>query len=298
MARRNRSREAELERPIIIIGTGRCGSTLLQGVLALHPNLAWLSQLTERYPGVPRLNRLAMIALDTPLLSRLAARALEPIEPYAFWDAYCPGFSRPIRDLVASDVLPDRKNKLRAAVAAMLTGRRNRVLLKITGWPRVGYLKELFPDAKFVHVYRDGRAVASSLLRVPWWDGWRGPGSWRWGGLSPAQETAWERHGRSFVALAALEWEILMDAQNQARAMLPTEDLMDVRYEDLCARPTEVIRRVTEFAGLPWAPEFAAAVARVTFRNSNNKWGEQLTSGQQRVMTECLGEALTRYGYG
>jgi len=35
----------------------------------------------------------------------------------------------------------------------------------------VPFLAEAFPDATFIHVVRDGRAVASSLLKTGWLDG-------------------------------------------------------------------------------------------------------------------------------
>jgi len=32
---------------------------------------------------------------------------------------------------------------------------------KYTGWSRIAFFKEIFPEARFVHVIRDGRAVAA-----------------------------------------------------------------------------------------------------------------------------------------
>jgi len=40
----------EVRRPIIIVGTGRCGSTLLFRLLAMHPNVGWLSTFNEVFP--------------------------------------------------------------------------------------------------------------------------------------------------------------------------------------------------------------------------------------------------------
>ena len=85
------------------------------------------------------------------------------------------GFSEPCRDLVRTDVTTRVKRQVRAAMGMMLTHKRNRLLLKITGWPRLGFLNEMLEDAKFIHLVRDGRAVASSL-HVDFWRGWYGPG--------------------------------------------------------------------------------------------------------------------------
>ena len=112
------------------------------------------------------------------------AEKIRPGEYYNFWDTHAYGFSETCRDLVRSDVTPLVKKQVRAALEPMLTPSRNRLLVKITGWPRMGFLNEIFEDAKFIHIVRDGRAVASSLLHVHFWNGWHGPQSWR-AGLLP-----------------------------------------------------------------------------------------------------------------
>ena len=81
---------------------------------------------------------------------------------------------------------------------------RDRLLIKVAGWPWVGFFHVIFSDAKLIHVVRDGRAVANSLLNEAWWWGWRGPQNWRWGEMSAADHVTWQEHGRSFVAFTGL----------------------------------------------------------------------------------------------
>ncbi len=40
-----------IDRPIFLIGTGRCGSSLLYRLLGYHPDVAWLSHYTARFGG-------------------------------------------------------------------------------------------------------------------------------------------------------------------------------------------------------------------------------------------------------
>jgi len=238
-----------------------------------------------------------MLALDLPLPPHLLRKLIYPVEAYQFWEYYVPGFSEPCRDLLREDVTPNRKKTLRRVMAHMLTRQRQRLLVKITGWPRIGFLKEVFPDAKFIHVYRDGRAVVNSLLAVTWWSGWRGPANWRWGELTSAQREKWERYGRSFVALAAIEWEILMAAQEAAKENISSSDLLEIRYEDLCQEPVATFQKAVEFCDLQWSPDFEAAVHRFSFKDTNYKWREHLTDAQQRILSESLGDTLKKYGY-
>jgi hypothetical protein len=238
-----------------------------------------------------------MHALDLPLLSRYLRKPIYPVEAYLFWDYYCPGFSEPYRDLLKQDVTPRVKQTVRSVMAQMLTHKRRRLLIKITGWPRIGFLKEIFPDARFIHVYRDGRAVVNSLLNVYFWSGWRGPANWRWGELTPAQKEKWEKYDRSFVALAAIEWDILMSAQEEAKRRIPSDDILEIRYEDLCQDPVKSFRMAAEFSGLEWSPRFEATVRSFSFKNTNYKWQEHLNEAQQKVLNECLRNTLKKYGY-
>ena len=169
----------KIDCPIIVFGTGRCGTTIFHRLLTTHPNLAWLSKWMDNYPGKPERNRLIMQALDKPLLSKLISNRVSPGECYNFWEHHIKGFRRLCRDLTEDDVMKHHHTIVNV-FSRTLTKKRNRLLLKITGWPRVKFLKGIFPDAKFIHVYRDGRAVTASNLRVGFWNGWEGPGKWRW----------------------------------------------------------------------------------------------------------------------
>src|SRR5690242_14156043 len=236
-----------VSRPIFIVGTGRCGSTAFQRVLSMHREVMWLSGVAYLFPRRPVWNRRAVTAMGNPLLHRILGGVIRPGEQYRFWEEHAHGFSEPCRDLVASDVTPRVKKQVRAAIAPMLTGKRSRLLAKITGWPRMGFLNEIFEDARFVHIIRDGRAVASSLLHVDFWDGWRGPGGWRVGPLSAEDQAAWEASSRSFVTLAGLEWRIQMRAMDAARRALSPDQFLEVKYEEFCEQPLETCRRVLDF---------------------------------------------------
>jgi hypothetical protein len=287
-----------ITKPIIIVGTGRCGSTVFHRLLAKHRRVMWLSGLCDRYPMRPAWNRRAVVAAGIPLLRPVLGGRIQPGECYRFWDKHAYGFSEPCQDLVRTDVTARVKKQVRAALEPMLTSERNRLLIKITGWPRTGFLNEIFEDAKFIHIVRDGRAVASSLLHVNFWRGWMGPQSWRAGLLSPEDQATWESFDRSFVALAGLEWRIQMRAIEAARQALPDPKLFfQVKYEELCQQPLETCRRVLEFAELPGSPDFERHVKATKIRNTSDRWRDDLTPEQQTILDDLLREDLVRYGY-
>ena len=284
--------------PIIIVGAGRTGSTIFHSMLSKHPTLAWLAgPICNRFPDNPVLNRLLMRGLDYPPLGGFLKRNLRPAECYPFWEYHCKGFSTPYRDLLASDVTEATKERIPDVMSKMLTEQRDRLLLKITGWPRIGFLSEIFEEAKFIHVMRDGRAVANSLINVGFWRGWRGPVSWTWGELSSSQKEEWDRYGQSFVVLAAIQWKILMDAMERAKGLLDGDSFLEIRYEDLCSNPIDTFKEVTQYCELEWTTGFERELRKHRLRNTNDKYRRELTAEQQRDLEEVLRAYLQRYGY-
>ena len=212
-----------LEKPIFVVGAGRSGSSLFHQMFTEHPHLAWMSSLCDEHPHRLGLHRALLRGIELPFVGAALKRHWESVECYDFWDSFFRGFSQPCRDLRADDATLAVKRRLHDAVQGLVTRTRPRLLVKVTGWPRVGFLHAVFPDARFIHVYRDGRAVANSLLQVDFWRGWRGPAQWRWGMLDAAMQQEWESHDRSFVALAGIQWKILMRAAEAARRSIPGE---------------------------------------------------------------------------
>ncbi len=286
----------KITKPLIIVGTGRCGSTVFHRLLSAHPRMMWLSGFCQLFPDQPLWNRWAVTAMGNPLLHWALSGKIRPGESYRFWDHHAYGFSEPCRDLVRSDVTVRVKKQVRAALQPMLSSKRDRLLIKITGWPRVGFLQEIFEDAKFIHIVRDGRAVACSLLHVDFWRGWMGPQGWRAGLLSAEDQATWESYDRSFTALAGLEWRIQMRAMEQARQALDPKSFYEVRYEAFCQQPLETSRKVLEFAELPPSAEFERRVKGTRIATSD-RWRDALTVGQQAILDNLLRDDLLRHGY-
>lgn len=285
--------------PIFIVGTGRCGSTMFHDVLSHHGDLAWLSNIVAKRPGKPRANALLNRALDLPGAAPVLRKLFQPSEPYVFWERYCKGFSRPYRDLEADDVIPGDIPKIRNAFDQAMP--ENKIpLAKITGWPRVRYLKEIFPDAKFVHIVRDGRAVVNSVLNAPYFDGWSGPEQWARGHLDEQQKQAWIDCGESFIVLAAIGWENRMRAFQEVRAAMSDSDYLEFRYEDFCANPREMTERTLSFLGLENSSAtggFLAMTESFNIASKNDKWKQDLSRKQQRELNWYLAPMLQDYGY-
>lgn len=285
-----------LQQPIIIFGIGRTGSTIFHRVLCEHPRISWLTGLADRWPQRPWVNRQLMRLVDVPGVGRLANRVY-PSECYDFLEHHCPGFRRPCRDLLAADLSDRSAKRLNAALVEVPTDKRPRISLKITGWPRLTFLAKCFPEARFVHLIRDGRAVANSFLNVKWWEGWRGPSNWRWGPLPPAYAEEWDDHDQSFVALAGIQWKIYMDAVAQAKSQLADGTLQEIRFEDYCKSPADTFETVSEFLELEPSTAFQQRLQRFPVHDVASKWQRDLSAGQQETLEKVLASHLAPNGY-
>lgn len=285
-----------IKKPIIIFGTGRSGTTLFHQMLTQHPDLSWMSPLCDRFPKQPRLNSAFMHFVEYPIAGKLLRKYIPPGECWDFWEYYSKGFSLPKRDLNASDVNEENKKELQQALSKITSAKRRQLLIKITGWPRLGFLKEIFDDAKFIHIIRDGRAVAASLLKVDFWQGREGPDKWRWGELPAAYNEEWHKYNKSFIVLAAIQWKMLMDAAEQAKKNIKSSNLLEIKYKDLCTDPETQFRKTADFCGLPWSNKFESRLKQYELKNTQDKWKRGLSASEQKDLNEVLEDYLKKYG--
>jgi hypothetical protein len=288
--------EIPVEKPIFLSGLGRSGTTIIHSVLAEHPHANWLSLFCAKYPKRPEFNRWVMHAIDVPLVKTLVKRRFEPLENYTFWTTYYGGFFRPCRDLTSADVTVQVKKSIRRILGKLVTRKRYRMLIKTTGMTRVSFLHTIFPDGKFIHVIRDGRAVAHSRMNVEFWRGWEGRLLWP-GELPESYRLEWEKYNFSFVALAGIEWKANMDLFETLKRDYPHIPILEVRYEAFCANPLAEIKRMTEFCELEWTPQFEDSVRAFHVGTENEKWKRDLTEEQKGVLQDVLQPYLIRYGY-
>jgi hypothetical protein len=132
-------------------------------------------------------------------------------------------------------------------------------------------LLKMLPDAKFVHILRDGRDTAASLIGQPF-----GPDS-----LSRA--LAW--------------WEKRLTKTELGARDLPPERLLLISFEDLVVDDREATyAQVLEFLGAPDDPEMRERHEIKTRPGKANigRWREGLSLRRQRRLTKRYGKALER----
>lgn len=292
-----------VDRPIFLIGTGRCGTTVVFEALSLHEELAWFSNYNDRFPRTEAAS-LAPRIYQLPLLRRLprgekpqylqgTARFNQflpkPSECYRKWEALCGRKFR--RDfLVATRATPgERSRVLHAVSAALRLQGKTRFAAKVTGPPRIEYLHSLFPDARFIHVIRQPAAVIGSWLKMDFWRN-RGYEQPRWdNGLPEGWERRWASYGRHPVALAAMQYRAIFDVCRSERRLLEPHQYLELAYEEFVSDPVEQMLKVEAFCGLQKSSRLLEHVsAPGRYVDMNSKHQSLFSSEEQRMIQEIL----------
>ena len=155
-----------------MVGTGRCGSTIVYSVLAMHPNLAWIASWVSAFPRLPALS-LANRLWDVPGIDRhLEGRFFpKPVEPNKTFEHVIANY---YTEQLNDEIVEEARAKLVPLLARIQHFHgKPRFLGKLVGRPvKIDLLARLYPDAHFVHITRDLKPTVSSMLRVDFYGGW------------------------------------------------------------------------------------------------------------------------------
>jgi hypothetical protein len=249
-----------LHRPIFIIGCPRSGTTLFVDMFSRHRDLAnWseAGQILQRHYYDPNIDHLMEEA-----------------------------------DLRAFDAA-------RIAVLfklCLLLRRRKRFVNKSPrNSLRIRYLKSIYPDAIFIHLVRDGRAVAFSNANETGKEKFRE--GLPFGGF--CKPPNWRRYlnlASNYVRFAYQWFEITEYIQKTARDFLADGEYIELRYEDFCAKPHESLEKLDRFCGLPSQGRLYGSIPD-RFDVRNHKWRKAVSPQDVLEMEKVMSDLLTAHGY-
>jgi len=305
-----------IDRPIFLVGMPRSGTTLMLEAFAGRSDLAWFSRPMNRIPWFPAvcfverlgalhpslrsaIYRSDQIGTGLRRLRRLERMRLGPTQGEPVWRHWAG--ERFIDDfLMGVEATERERRRLRGLIRTVMRYEgRSRFIGKSTGPAHIQYLSSVFPDARFVHVIRDGRAVVHSLLNFA---GWRDTfrlhePAWR-DGLDERQLERWSEAGGSPLALAAIEWEAVVQSARDEAAEVAPGRYAEVRYEDFVADPHAKLDEITAFCGLPPAPQAHSFLdRRVRLRDMNYQWRAAFTAEDVEMLDRLIGKLLDELGY-
>jgi hypothetical protein len=272
-----------VSRPVFpfVVGCERSGTTMLRLTLDAHPQLAMPPESSFIVDLWRRRSRYARI--DGTIEPDPFRRDLQRNRLFRHWDVpaetLAVALDRPAR-------FPDAIRRLYAAYA------------RLHGKPRYGdktpayvqhvrFLADLLPEARFLHLIRDGREVALSLAEVPW-----GPGN---------------------VLDAAIHWAERVERGRRTGAALGHDRYREVRHERLVADPERELEAVAAFLDLGFdrsmlrhAERSLVRVARpgpdqersmADPRPGARDWRREMPQDDLEAVEAAIGDLLDDVGY-
>jgi hypothetical protein len=245
--------------PFFIVGCGRSGTTILRLMFNAHPDVTippesqFVARLVASWPRM-----ITGRGVDADAIVALIGRRLDHMEID--------------RDLARARLRVLRDRTPRAATEAIFA-----IVTERAGKPRwadktpiqveeISTIAGVFPEARFLHVIRDGRDVALSFMERPF-----GP------------RDVWD---------AARLWDRLVRAGVRAGAELGPERYREVRYERLVASPEETLAELCRFVDLDPRPEMlrfferGASDLTASERENHPNVSRPLTTGLRDWRTE------------
>jgi hypothetical protein len=275
---------------VFLVGCLRSGTTLLQRIVAAHPQIAvidetqWLPRWYERRVGLTR------DGMVTPELGRRVQAhrrfARLEVEPASVDVLLAEGARRHYADFVTE--LFDLHGQLKGKP---LVGEKS------PGYVRhLPTLHELWPEAKIVHLIRDGRDVALSVL------------DWSKGERTAGRFPTWAEDP---VTTTALWWEWHVRLGREAGAKIGPEQYYELQYESLVADPEGQCAGLCGFLAVPYEgsmlrfhegrtrpkPGRASKAAWLPVTDGLRSWRDQMPAAHIARFEAATGRLLDELGY-
>lgn len=251
-----------IEKPIIFIGTGRSGTTIISEIVMRHRDLAFPFNYQNIFFRNPKINLIRNI-FDNKFwkiygqkkqlnkVSILNKYIFRPSEAYNMWD-YLTGddidFSRGF--LLNKKETDERISFIHHYFQKMIRYQnKKRLAFKITGPPRMEYLLSIFPDAYFIILKRKYIPTISSLLKVNYWKSGGLDTLW-WTGAYSDEEKNWVNDNKDDpILLTTFQIKKIYEViKMEAKKCNP--NYIEVSYEDFVKKPGEEIIRILDFVNL------------------------------------------------
>lgn len=257
----------------LIVGSGRCGTTLLANLLSKHPQIA-LTNEARAYDFLHFALQLAHLpdhqeqdfAFETP------AR-LRGIVTNDYTQAFGRIFAEHLPSILLSfyrDIFPTRN----------FTHFGDKMPLPIPA----AHARALIPGTKLIALIRDPRdyvCSAMSYSQIP-----------HISANYPSMRTTIERFCAHWMLCASGIQELGLKA---------------IRYEDMIAMPSIALKQATETLGIGWTPELDIALTTTPFlrhhatspsaMESINRWRRDLPEAHAQAVQRICGPMMQQYNY-
>jgi hypothetical protein len=242
-----------LDCPVFLVGAERSGTTLLRLMLDSHPEVAFAAEMEFVVTHLP--------------------------------DSGWPDMEEYVRQLRASRVFVDsgfsvngRRSYCELMNSFLLQKLRRGGPGKRVVGGTVHYcfdrLLRIWPEARFIHLVRDPRDVARSVVAM----GWAG--------------NAWA---------GAQQWIEAEQTWDEMKKTLPAQRYVELRFEDLVRNPEAALTRVCGLLEVPYSPRMMDYAENSSYERPNpglvEQWKRKMPREDVRLVESRVGELLQARRY-
>ncbi len=273
--------------PFFIVGASRSGTTMLRLLLNAHSRL-FVPRELKYFPRI----RLAPgdvdwrgSAPDRPEMERFLRRYFNKRKAL-FEDIDLES----LLDSVLSSATLDYRTPYAAAMNA-LAHHNGKVRWGEKTPANLFYcdiLADMFPDARFVYIVRDPRAVVNSMNSIRYY----------------SDDSA--LNARNWYQSATVGFELLATSVRDAQRTV-------IRYQDLVSDPQGTLQSLMSFLGEQYEPAMLSfyedskrhmpeqirspLVTAPVSKENAEKWRSQLSNGQVAIVEHICGDAMDKFGF-
>ncbi|MGB3511224.1 MAG: sulfotransferase [Microcoleaceae cyanobacterium] len=241
-----------ISEPVFLVGAERSGTTVLRLMLDHHPQIAFNNEFEYSVDLVSDEGK-------WPEMDR-----------YYEW-------LKTHRIFLASGFEIDRSLNYPQLINSFLCQKRDRAgkpLVGATVHRHFNRLLDIWPDARFIHILRDGRDVARSNIGMGWAGNvWIGVDKWL------EAEQLWAR----------------------LKEIIPENRRTELTYENLISEPVPVLRQLCEFIGVPYDEAMLSYADTSTYDLPDSKyiaqWKRKMSEYEIRLVESKAVNMLVERGY-
>lgn len=232
-----------VKRPIIMVGTGRCGTTLVDKILKSHSGIA-------KYPG--EANELWHPKLEPHNKAQINSPPIE-VDPKKYTELSIANWPNNQDNVIQRTFtgfhLVSGKSKVFFVKSAMISFMIPKIL-------------SIFPDARFLHVYRFGPSVVESYFKKNF-----------------GKDERYSFTEEEYYRICARYWNsciLEIERVKNELALEVNDAFYEFSYESLCENPSGILAELADFMSVDYNQfEFDLSTIKSTNYKVSNKSGNE-----------------------